>query len=386
MEFLLFLSVIFFLTFAIGKAIEKLRIPWIFAALFLGLVLSFYNPFEAFTSSESFIFLGQLGMYFLLFIIGFELDFNKIAKQSGFIVKSSLIIILSEAVVGSFFVRVLFHLPWFIAVLVAASFATVGEAVLLPILGEFKLIKTKLGQSIIGIGVLDDILEVLTLIVASFIAGKASGYTAFNLGINLVVLIGLFSSVFILLKFRAFSGRFKFKDISSLFIVVLAILFLFISVGQLAESAALGALLAGIGIKNLMPKKNIKFIESELKALCYGFFAPIFFVGVGLDTDLSYLLKFPLVIFLIILITNLTKILSSYLVAKKKLGKRNAILLGISLTVKFSTSIVIIKLLFERNLIPLSLYSALIGATVILKFIVPLLLSHLIKKWKLSNS
>ena len=71
---------------------------------------------------------------------------------------------------------------------------------------------------------------------------------------------------------------------------------------------------------------------------------------------------------------------------KKELGKHKAILLGIGLSVKFSTSIVIIKMLFENNLIPLTLYLVLVGATVLFKFVVPFLLSTLIKRWKIRGS
>ena len=52
------------------------------------------------------------------------------------------------------------------------SFATVGEALLFPILDEFKVINTKLGQSIIGIGTLDDVIEVFVLILLIFLLGS----------------------------------------------------------------------------------------------------------------------------------------------------------------------------------------------------------------------
>ena len=96
-------------------------------------------------------------------------------------------------------------------------------------------------------------------------------------------------------------------------------------------------------------KALVEFIESEVKTLAYGFFAPIFFLWVGIDTDISYIIKFPLLILAVMLLTKTTKILSSYFVGRKKLGTKKSVLLGISLSVKFSTSIVIIKLLFENG-------------------------------------
>ena len=386
MELILFLAGVFLLTFLLGRLLEKIRIPWIFSALLIGLGLAAYNPFVEITSSSSFIFLAKLGMFFLLFIIGFELDIKKILKSRSFIFKTTFVIIFTETLFGTLLVHYVFGVSWFISALVASSFATVGEAVLLPILDEFNLVKTKLGQTILGIGVLDDIVEVLIIVVASIIIGRSAGHTQFNIWINLLILCSLFGLVFILVKFRKQLTSFKYKDIPSFFILVLFFIFLFIGIGQFVESAALGALLAGIALKNIIPDKILNLIDSEIRIMAYGFFAPVFFLWVGIDTDIGYLLKFPLLILLVMVMTKATKITSSYLMGKKVLGTKKSIILGVSLCVKFSTSIVIIKLLFENGLIQSNLYSVLIGTMIAFKFIVPLLLSYLITRWKVGVS
>ena len=374
------------MTFLIGILLEKIRIPWIFSALLIGLGLAAYNPFSDITNSGTFIFLAQLGMYFLLFMIGFELDIKNILKQGKFIVKTTIAIILAETLGGAILIHYIFNTSWLISFLVGASFATVGEAILLPILDEFKLTKTKLGQSILGVGVLDDVVELGAIILASVVVGKSMGATHFHFGLNLFLLCLLFGLVYVLIKFHKKVQYFKFKDISSLFIFILFFMFLFIGIGSYVESAALGAILAGIALKNMIPKEKLKLIDSEIKTISYGFFSPLFFLWVGLDTDLSYLIKFPLLIILILVMTNATKILASYFVGKKELGVKKSIVMGISLTVKFSTSIVIIKFLYDGNIINSALYSVLIGTTILSQFIIPLLLSTLITKWKIGSS
>jgi len=262
----------------------------------------------------------------------------------------------------------------------------VGEAVLLPILDEFKLVKTRLGQTILGIGVLDDVFEVLTIIVVSIVIGRSVGHTHVNIWINLLILISLFGLAFVIVKFHKFLTQFKYKDISSFFLFVIFFIFLFVGIGRFVESAALGALLAGISLRNIIPDKILNFIDAEIRAMAYGFFAPIFFLWVGISTDVRFILKFPLLVLLVLIMTNTTKILSSYIMGKKVLGAKKSIILGISLTVKFSTSIVIIKLLFEKGLIQSDLYSVLVGTTIAFKFIIPFLLSYLITYWKLGFS
>lgn len=383
MEIILFLAGMFLLTFIIGRFLEKLRIPWIFSALLIGLGLAAYNPFKEITSSSDFLLLANLGMYFLLFIIGFELDIKKILESGRFIVRTTVVIIFAESLVGSILVHYIFGMSWFISGLLALSFATVGEAVLLPILDEFRLTKTKFGQTILAIGVLDDVIEVATVVAIAVLLGYSAGHTHFNIWVNLLILLSLFALVFIVIKLGKHLNSFKYKDISSFFFLVIFFLFLFVGLGKFVESAALGALLAGIALKNIIPSRILGLIESEIKTLAYGFLAPVFFLWVGLDVNMPYILKYPFLIILFTFATYSAKTLSSYLVARKELGSKKAFLLGISLCVRLSTSIVIIKLLFENGLIGTEIYSVLIGTQLIFKFIIPFLLAYLITKWKI---
>jgi Kef-type K+ transport system membrane component KefB len=149
------------------------------------------------------------------------------------------------------------------------------------------------------------------------------------------------------------------------------------------ESAALGALLAGIALKNIIPDKLLNFIDSEIRTMAYGFFAPLFFLNVGISTDINYIILYPFLILLVLAMVTATKLISSYIMGKKVLGVRKSIILGIGLSVKLSTSIVILKLLFEKGLIQADLYSILIGAMIISQLIVPFLLSYIIKKWEI---
>ncbi|MFC1768964.1 cation:proton antiporter [Nanoarchaeota archaeon] len=390
MEIILFLAGFFLITFIVGRLLERIRIPWIFSALLIGLGLAAYNPFPEITSSSSFLLLAELGMYFLLFIIGFELNIKNILSQGGFIFKTTAVIIIAETLFGTLLIHYVFHVSWTISILIASSFATVGEAVLLPILDEFKLVKTKLGQAIIGIGVLDDIIEIITIIVATIIIGRSTGVIHVNIALNLMTLALLFGVVFLLVSLHKVLNKklhsFKFKDIPSFFLFIIFFIFLFIGIGKYAESAALGAILAGIALRNIVPIERLRFIDSEIRTMAYGFFAPIFFLWVGVDTDVSYIIKFPFLILLVMLMTNATKIISSYLMGRKVIGAKKSIILGIGLSVKFSTSIVIIKLLFEKNLIQSDLYSILVGTTIAFKFVIPLLLAYLLKKWKIGFS
>ncbi len=380
MNIYLFFAFVLIATFFIGRLVEKVRVPWVFAALLVGFSLAIYNPFTEITSSDTFELLAQLGMYALLFMIGLELDLKELKKSGKFIIKATFFIICLEGLVGSLLIHFVFGYGWLISFLVAMSFATVGEAILLPILDEFKAVNTKLGQSIIAIGTLDDIIELLILIIVIFMVG-AEGDISHNVVISLSSIFILFILTYLLKRFKEEGHRFMFMSIESLFLFVLFILFLFLGIGEYAHASAVAALFAGIGVKAFVPQERFRLIESEVRTVCYGFLTPLFFVWVGLTMDIGYLVAYPLLVLLVVVVSKATKLLGSYIIARKELGTKQSILLGIGLSVRFSTSIVIVKILFENGLIKADLYSIIIASSIVFKFIIPVLFSNLLVRW-----
>ncbi len=365
-------------TFIIGRLLQKMRIPWIFAALLLGVILSVYNPFGHITDSSVFVFLSNFGMYFLLFIIGFETNLKEIKKKKGFIIKSMVFIISLEAILGSLIIHYVFNYGWFISFVVALSFSTVGEAILVPILDEFKIINTCLGQTIISIGTLDDIIEILILILVILFVGS-NFYGHFNISLIVVSLFCLFILTFGLTKLKKKGIQFSLIQTESLFLFVIAVLFLFLGIGEYASGTALGAILAGVGVRTFMPKERLSLIEGEIKAVCYGLFAPIFFLWAGMGLDIKYLIAHPLVVLLIVLVSSGAKYLASFIVGRKELGVKGSILLGTGLSVRFSTSIVIMKILHDSGIVKDDLYSVIIASSIIFTLVIPILFSQLLK-------
>ena len=381
MNIFLFLSLCFLFVFIFGRLIEKFRVPWVFSALILGAIFAIYNPFTTITSSETFNFLAELGMYFLLFMIGLEIDLKKFKESSAFIFKSTFFIIFLEALFGGLLIHFVFDYSWLVSLIVSLSFATVGEAILIPILDEFKIVNTKLGQSIIGIGFFDNLIELIILIGVIFLTGMAASSSHISIFAVLLLLLLLFFLTYIASKFKESAQNFNHFSVEITFLFSLFLLFLYLGIGEYAHATPIAAILAGIALKTFMPETRLLTIESEIKALCYGFFTPIFFLWVGLSININILLASPLLVLLVVAVSKTAKILGSYLAAKKELGTKQSILLGIGLSVRFSTSIIIIKILFENNIIDANLYSIIIASSIVFKFIVPVLFSNLIVRW-----
>lgn len=168
MEIFLLAAITCLVVITIGSLINKyLRLPWMFTVVILGMTFSALGWFTETLQSDNFQFLARLGMLFFLFTIGIDLDFSQIRKLGKHIVIGDILLTIVEGLLLGLFFYFIF--PDFvshsfgIAFLAGVAFGTVGEVILLALLKEFGLEKTRFGQLALGIGVFDDIFEILAL-------------------------------------------------------------------------------------------------------------------------------------------------------------------------------------------------------------------------------
>ena len=152
----------------LGYLIQKyLRMPWMFTVVILGMVLSALGLFNDTMASDNFLFLARMGMLFFLFMIGVDLEIKQIKELSKYIIGGNILLTLTEGTLLALFFYLVFpefvnHSFW-IALIAGIAFGTVGEVLLLVLLKEFGLEKTRFGQLAMGIGVFDDIFGILVL-------------------------------------------------------------------------------------------------------------------------------------------------------------------------------------------------------------------------------
>jgi Kef-type K+ transport system membrane component KefB len=375
----LLIAVTFAFSLGLGFLLEKyLRMPWMFSALFLGIIFSSFGLFQSTIQDETFNVLSTMGMLFLLFMIGFNLEIGQMKRFGKHILKGAILIIGLEAVVVGALLFFLFPAQIggspLVAIVVALSFATVGEAVLLPILAKFNLLKTKFGQLTLGIGTLDDILEVLTLIMIPFLpiflpTLQIQGFP--DPTFVILDLIGIFVLTIVLVKIASkikyvLSNNFNFGFIRPL--VIMLIFFSYVVVGSFVfESlAAISAIFGGIVARSLLPTENFQSDEKVVNFLGYVVLSPMFFLSVGASMSFASVFVYPLLIVVILLSTIGAKLSGSYLLFRKVLGKRHSLLLGLGLSVRFSTGLIVQYVLLISGLITLDLYSALIASAVVM--------------------
>lgn len=152
----------------LGFVIQKyLRLPWMFTVVILGMTFSALGWFGEAMDSDNFHFLARMGMLFFLFMIGVELEFKQIREMGKYIIGGNILLTLTEGFLLALFFYFAFpdfvNNSFWVALIAGVAFGTVGEVILLVLLKEFGLEKTRFGQLAMGIGVFDDIFEILAL-------------------------------------------------------------------------------------------------------------------------------------------------------------------------------------------------------------------------------
>jgi len=383
----LLIAVTFAFSLGLGFLLEKhLRMPWMFSALFLGIIFSSLNLFQVTLQNETFNVLSTMGMLFLLFMIGFNLEIGQMKRFGKHILKGAILIVgLEASVVGAIF---FFLFPSqignspLVAIVVSLSFATVGEAVLLPILAKFNLLKTQFGQLTLGIGTLDDIFEVLTLILIPFLpillpALNIQGFP--DPAFVILDLVGIFILTIILVRIASkvkhvLSNNVRFSFIRPLLIMLIFFSFIVIGGFVFESLAAISAIFGGIVARSILPIENFRSDEKIVNFLGYIVLSPMFFLSVGASMSFTSIFVYPLLIIVILLSTIGAKLSGSFLLFRKMLGNKHALLLGLGLSVRFSTGLIVQYVLLISGLITLDLYSGLIASAVVMTPIILIVL------------
>ena len=390
MEIYLLAILIYAVSITAGYLINKyLRIPWMLTAVLFGMTLSSFGLFGDVMKSEDFQLLSKMGLLFFLFTIGIEIEMEQFRKLGRYIAVGDVLLTLTEGSLLALFFY--FAFPEFVsnsfivALVCGIAFGTVGEVVLLAILEEFGLVKTRFGQLALGIGVFDDIFEVLALsiivILPAITFGGSQNVAWEDLLTTMLVLSGLLVATFLLSKTGKYTRRGLEKVKSDSFVIPFIIFMMIFSFVYFGLTGAEGmeivaAIFAGIAVKQVLPEKFVEQYKKPIYFVANIFLGPFFFVSLGGKMSLSSLSSYPLLAFIIIAISLFSRISVSYLLFNKLLGKRQSLIMGVGLDTKFSKSVVSEYLLLTTGLIAAPLYTAIMAAYIILKPIIIVVFSR----------
>ena len=276
--------------FLIPLIADRIRSPAVVLEIGFGVlvgpVLGVITPGE-----ELLGFLSEFGLFLLMFLAGFEIDFGRLERHGpGPVVGGGIMFCLFAlaAWLGSGWLDLEgTDQRLFVTFLLAA--AAIGLVV--PALRDTRRSSTRLGQAVLITAVVAEVLGLIAIIVLSASAGDGSGFGV----LAVPALLGVTILALVLLRRAAwwypdrFARLFRKDDPQEMGTrASIALLFVFVGFSALlGVEAILGAFLAGALFAFVF--RDPGALEEQLSGFSYGFFIPIFFINVGIEFPLSEL-------------------------------------------------------------------------------------------------
>ncbi|MBI5064887.1 cation:proton antiporter [Candidatus Woesearchaeota archaeon] len=343
-QILLEVGIIFLVAGLFALLSKVLKQPLIIGYLIAGLLIG-PSGFGLIKGEEVISSLSELGVAFLLFIVGMQLDFRKL-KSLGKIVLTagSAQIILTFAI--TYLVLLQFSFLANSAIYLAFALTLSSTIVVAKLLEEKGGFSSLHGRIILGILLTQDIVALCALTLLS--AGEFSLNTVFFAILKLAILI--FAAVFFNTTFLPQAFKFFAKSRELLFVTSIMWFFtVMLGTNLLGLSQSIGAFLAGISLASI--SYNLE-IESKAVAL-RDFFSTIFFVTVGMQITLAnfnfWFIPIILVSLFVLIGNPIIVFFSTILFG---FTARTALLSGLALGQVSEFSLVFISLAHQLNLVP----------------------------------
>ncbi|CUE16818.1 monovalent cation:proton antiporter family protein [Staphylococcus aureus] len=390
MEFLSLVIVVLaaFLTPIIVNRLNINFLPVVVAEILMGIVIG--NSFLNIVERDSILnILSTLGFIFLMFLSGLEIDFkafkkDKRARQGQNDDESSIPGHLNLALTVFAFIMIISILLAYVfkwlglvddVLLMVIIISTISLGVVVPTLKEMNIMRTTIGQFILLVAVLADLVTMILLTVYGAINGQ-SGSTIWLIGI-LVVFTAI--SYILGVQFKRMSFLQKLMD-GTTQIGIRAVFALIILLVALAEGVGaeniLGAFLAGVVVSLLNPDEEM---VEKLDSFGYGFFIPIFFIMVGVDLNIPSLIKEPklLIIIPILIVAFIISKLIPVMFIRRWFDMKTTIASAFLLTSTLSLVIAAAKISERLNAISAETSGILILSAVITCVFVPIIFKKL---------
>lgn len=273
------LSVVLLLACFFGFIVYRLKLPLVIAYLSAGVFLATLSIFNV-SESEVLHILPEIGIAFVLFLIGMELDLREVKSLGAPIIISAVGQVIVTTIIGFLIANSLgFESAESIYMGLGLSFSS--TVVVIKMLLEKKDLKSLYGKLSIGILLIEDLIAILVLMVVS--VGSSSLNIGLQQSLPLVTLalktIGLFVLTFVLSRYvleRIFDAVAKSQEL--LFFTAITWCFAFTTLAVLSGfSTVIGAFLAGVALATSPYQLQI---QGKIKPL-RDFFLTLFFVYLG---------------------------------------------------------------------------------------------------------
>ena len=385
LQFILTLAIIIIAAKGAGLLSNRLGQPAVLGELLAGLLLGptlldmLHWPFLGSESlGESVSHLAELGVLFLMFIAGLEVDLAAMRRAGRPAVWAGVLGVVAPIALALCLVPFGFDLEHalFIGLVLAATSVSISAQTLI----EMGMLRSKVGLALLGAAVVDDVLVILALSLFLALATGAGG------GLPAVIVVvarvlayfaaGLWLGWRFLPRLSEWIERTPISQGVVALALVTALLYAWSAEVLGGVAAITGTFLAGV----LFGRTSLKHrIETGMSAISYAWLVPVFFVSIGLHADLRSigLSDLPLTLLLLV-IALVSKVLGSGLGGLfGGLSRADALRLGVGMISRGEVGLIVASLGLGAGLVSEALFAEIVLIVLVTTLVTPILLRAL---------
>ena len=369
MEILYLVLVLLVITRVFAELAERVGLPALVGELVAGIALGIilrrsYDSLAALSSacqSETYSSLVSLGMFFLMLLAGIRmepLEFARISKSAILVALGGMIVPVAAGM--SFGMLVLPESPikFVQCLFIGTALAITAVPVAVRIFMDLDLIDSTVGKTVIAAAVWDDLLSLFLLAVLLAVVGETSSAVAAPPAVALLVgkvvlffAIAIPVGLFVFPVLGKYLRNLHFPEVEFSMLLIGALAYA-VFAELMGLHFILGAFLAGMFFHSgAVEAGAYKRVEQQMSGITSGFLAPIFFVSVGLNLDITAISLIPGFVAVLILIAFVSKLVGSGLPAYwLGLSKRDALMVGVGMSGRGAVELIVAGIALDAGL------------------------------------
>ena len=329
-------------------------------------------------NNESISVLSNLGVIFLMFTLGLELNIRKLRKAGGTVFPAAIFDLGMMLLVGYAIGRHAFHWDLIPSLFLGGVICDSSTTLLAKSLAEMGCEKEKFASIIFGITISEDVLTIGIMAVLTGLALTGqfqAGELAEKLGMLVLFLAGVL--IFGILLLPRFLNKLlsRLKDDETMLLIVMGICFGISLIAERLEfSLALGAFLVGAVISESRVRNRVIENTMGLRSV----FSAVFFVTIGMMVDLNAMWanKWIILLFVAVVIVckTLNNAIASY-VTGQSFRESYQIGVGLAQLGDFAYLVALMGMTLQKGISPYpEMYQMAVGVSIITTLLNPFLL------------
>lgn len=368
-----------------GWAAIRLRQPAVLGELLVGLLLgpSVFNllgwpAFGDAQASEALTHtvyeLAEIGVVLLMFMAGLEIDLDEMLRTGRVAVLAGVMGVVAPLLLGAG-TALLFRYPaeeaLFVGIILTATSVSISTQTLL----ELGRLRTPEGLALLGAAIIDDVLVILVLSIFLALHGDSEQSSVLVIVLQMALFLGgsIVLGFWLLPKAARWVRDQPISEGVAALAIVVALLFSWAAEEAGGLAAITGAFIAGLGFARSPLREEI---AGKMHTIAYSFFVPIFFVSIGLKTNIRLLTGelLPLTVVLIV-IAIISKIIGSGLGARLAgFDSLRALRVGLGMVSRGEVGLIVASVGVSAAIIETELFSVVTVIVLVTTLVTPLLL------------